>query len=107
LISTEAPPGLAGGPTPRARKAVFGWASTRHRRWGAAALLFSLLLVPAGYAASTAGSLDPSFSGDRRQTANVGDFDNGSGVAVQPDGKIVMAGHFDDPNNPALPRGIA
>jgi len=40
------------------------------------------------------GSLDTSFSGDGKQTTDFGggDFDSASGVAVQGDGKIVVAG---------------
>ena len=40
------------------------------------------------------GSLDPSFSGDGRQTTDFGGVDDGaSGVAIQADGKIVVVGH--------------
>jgi uncharacterized delta-60 repeat protein len=51
------------------------------------------------------GTLDGSFSGDGRQTA---DFGGGGGpaVAVQPDGSIVVAGRS-DPGNFALARFIA
>jgi uncharacterized delta-60 repeat protein len=38
------------------------------------------------------GSLDPSFSGDGRSRTNFGGDDAASGVALQPDGKIVAAG---------------
>ena len=39
------------------------------------------------------GSLDSSFSGDGKQTTNVGgDFDSAGGVAVRGDGKIVVVG---------------
>jgi uncharacterized delta-60 repeat protein len=44
------------------------------------------------------GDLDPTFSGDGKQTIKIGDgglsvdLDAASGVAVQPDGKIVLAG---------------
>src|SRR3954447_1337504 len=38
------------------------------------------------------GTLDSSFSGDGRQTTDFGAADFASGVAVQPDGKIVAAG---------------
>ena len=38
------------------------------------------------------GSLDTSFSGDGRQTTDFGDSDGASGVAVQDDGKTVVAG---------------
>jgi uncharacterized delta-60 repeat protein len=38
------------------------------------------------------GSLDPSFSGDGKQRTDFGGFDEGAGVAVQTDGKIVAVG---------------
>ncbi len=38
------------------------------------------------------GSLDPSFSGDGRQTTDFGGFDAASGVAIQANGKIVAVG---------------
>ena len=38
------------------------------------------------------GSLDPSFSGDGRETTDFGAFDGASGVAIQGDGKMVVAG---------------
>jgi uncharacterized delta-60 repeat protein len=38
------------------------------------------------------GSLDPIFSGDGKQTTDFGGFDGASGVAIQPDGKIVAVG---------------
>jgi uncharacterized delta-60 repeat protein len=43
----------------------------------------------------TDGTLDGSFSGDGRQTADFSDSqDGGNAVAIQPDGKIVVAGHM-------------
>jgi uncharacterized delta-60 repeat protein len=38
------------------------------------------------------GSLDPTFSGDGKQTTNFGRFDGAGAMAIQPDGKIVAAG---------------
>jgi uncharacterized delta-60 repeat protein len=38
------------------------------------------------------GSLDPSFSGDGRQTTDFGGFDGAGGVALQANGKIVAVG---------------
>ena len=38
------------------------------------------------------GALDPSFSGDGLVTTDVGGADDGQGVAIQTDGKIVVAG---------------
>ena len=47
------------------------------------------------------GSLDTTFSGDGKQTDDFGGGDNGSlgGVAIQPDGKIVVAGYMDNGAN--------
>lgn len=39
------------------------------------------------------GSLDTSFDGDGKRTINFGSYDEGYGVAVQPDGKIVLVGN--------------
>jgi uncharacterized delta-60 repeat protein len=41
------------------------------------------------------GSLDTTFSGDGKQTADLGSLDIAEGVALQSDGKIVLAGHQD------------
>src|SRR2546426_376342 len=38
------------------------------------------------------GLLDPSFSGDGRQTTDFGGYDQAEGVAIQSDGKIVAVG---------------
>jgi uncharacterized delta-60 repeat protein len=38
------------------------------------------------------GSLDPTFSGDGRQTTDFGGFDEATGVGLQGDGKIVVVG---------------
>jgi len=43
------------------------------------------------------GSLDTTFSGDGKQTLDLGSNDIAEGVALQSDGKIVLAGH-QDPN---------
>ena len=44
---------------------------------------------------NSTGSLDTTFSGDGKQTTNVPPGDNGSlgGLAIQPDGKILVAGY--------------
>jgi uncharacterized delta-60 repeat protein len=39
------------------------------------------------------GTLDTTFSGDGRQTTNFGANESGASVALQPDGKILLAGH--------------
>ena len=44
------------------------------------------------------GSLDPSFDGDGRVTLAVGQSAIGTAVAVQADGKIVLAGYSESPN---------
>ena len=41
------------------------------------------------------GSLDATFSGDGRQTTDFGARDAGSSIAIQPDGRIVVAGQVD------------
>jgi uncharacterized delta-60 repeat protein len=41
------------------------------------------------------GDLDTSFSGDGRLTTDFGGYDSGAAVALQPDGKIVVAGGSD------------
>ena len=41
------------------------------------------------------GTLDTSFSGDGKQTLDLGSNDIAEGVAIQPDGRIVLAGHQD------------
>jgi uncharacterized delta-60 repeat protein len=50
------------------------------------------------------GSLDPTFSGDGRQTTDFGGFDGADGVAIQPNGKVVAAGFTDTTNDFALAR---
>ncbi len=52
------------------------------------------------------GSLDPSFSGDGRQTTELdfGDFSRARGLAIQADGKIVAVGETSSPDDFALAR---
>src|SRR4051812_30122233 len=70
-----------------------------------AAALFGLGL-PADARASTApGDLDVSFSGDGKQITDFGGSDAATAVAVQADGKIVVAGSSD--GNFALARYAA
>jgi uncharacterized delta-60 repeat protein len=46
------------------------------------------------------GSLDSTFDNDGRQTTNLGSYDNAYTLAIQRDGKIVLAGYtFVEPNN--------
>jgi uncharacterized delta-60 repeat protein len=61
----------------------------------AAALVAALLvgLVPSAAAQAAPGDLDPTFSGDGKQTTDFGHFGDGAGgVALQGDGKIVAVG---------------
>lgn len=51
-----------------------------------------LSLVFAGGAYAVGGDLDPGFSGDGKQTTDLGARDDARGVALQPDGKIVAVG---------------
>ncbi len=44
------------------------------------------------------GALDPIFSGDGRVTTSVGPFSFGRGVALDPNGKIVVAGYVSEAN---------
>jgi uncharacterized delta-60 repeat protein len=62
---------------------------------GLLALLAALALWTAATAAALAapGELDSSFGGDGRVLVDFGGVDNGRSVALQPDGKIVMAGY--------------
>jgi uncharacterized delta-60 repeat protein len=53
----------------------------------------ALVVVVANPAAAPPGDLDPTFSGDGKVTTDfAGDFDDVGGVAIQGDGKIVVAG---------------
>ena len=56
---------------------------------GAGALSVTLLV---GLAIAAAGDFDSSFSGDGRLKLDSGAEENGAAIAVQPDGKIVVAG---------------
>src|SRR4051794_38153193 len=51
--------------------------------------------VPALASGAGPGDLDASFSGDGRQTTEFGGADAAAAVAVQADGKIVVAGSSD------------
>ncbi|MFN0030841.1 MAG: delta-60 repeat domain-containing protein, partial [Flavobacteriales bacterium] len=59
---------------------------------------FALLLLPAAYSAAQDGSLDLSFNTEGIVTTAIGqEEDYARGIAIQPDGKIVVAGYaFDD-----------
>jgi uncharacterized delta-60 repeat protein len=60
-------------------------------------LAFAILVTASGAGVmETPGDLDPSFSGDGKATTDLGDEDDATGVAVQPDAKLVVAGTTDD-----------
>ncbi len=71
------------------------------KRHGLRAMLLTMLLSLMGtmVALAAGGDLDTTFSGDGKQITNIGgalNNDYGRGVAIQPDGKIVVVGeHFD------------
>jgi uncharacterized delta-60 repeat protein len=46
------------------------------------------------------GTLDPSFSGDGKQTTDLGGYDDGGSLAIQPDGGIVLVGEGTVDGNP-------
>ncbi len=56
------------------------------------ACLGAAALLAGAAAAADPGDLDTSFSGDGRQTTDVDGSDDGEAIAVQPDGKLVVAG---------------
>jgi uncharacterized delta-60 repeat protein len=62
-----------------------------------AAVAFAILATGVGAGMTgPPGDLDPSFSGDGKATTDLGDEDDGAGVAVQQDGKLVVAGTTND-----------
>jgi uncharacterized delta-60 repeat protein len=67
----------------------------RTRRHGTVTLVLvaALMLVLCGLARADAGDLDPTFDGDGKKTLGYGGTDVAEAVLVQPDGKIVVAGH--------------
>jgi uncharacterized delta-60 repeat protein len=70
-----------------------GWRAGKQTAVGAALLFILLALVP-GMSAAAPGDLDPSFgSGGKVVTDFGGDYGGASAIAVQPDGKIVVAGN--------------
>lgn len=54
--------------------------------------LLGAMLVAVPIATAAGGNLDPTFSGDGKVLTNVGDIDFAEAVAIQRDGKIVVAG---------------
>ena len=92
--STRASPATAGRrPTSGAPRGRTGWrsrATARSSRSAAAAPAPPSDFALARY--NPNGSLDPSFSGDGKQTTDFAGFDGATGVALQGDGKIVAVG---------------
>src|SRR5215212_592141 len=66
------------------------WEGRCMNRFLLTALTSAALLVPASGALAAPGDLDTTFSGDGFDLIDFGQRDNGHGVAVQPDGKIVV-----------------
>jgi len=84
--------------------------SRRLRRTAARTTLLTcaLVLASAGQAQAAPGDLDSSFSGDGRQTTDfAGGYDSGNAVAVQADGKIVVAGSANQSAEPGSGRDFA
>jgi uncharacterized delta-60 repeat protein len=69
------------------------------KRWGFVLLgvaSFALIATFASPAIAAGGDLDPRFGGDGRVTTNLTPgYDSANDVAIQPDGKIVVAGVAD------------
>lgn len=55
------------------------------------ALLFSF--TPVSHVQAAAGDLDPTFGNGGKVTINFGSMDTANAVAIQPDGKVVVAGY--------------
>jgi uncharacterized delta-60 repeat protein len=66
----------------------------------AAGLVLACVLAAAGLAAA-GGSIDGSFDGDGIATTDLGASDTAQGVALQPDGRIVLAGASEQPDGRA------
>jgi len=69
------------------------WLQAAVHRGGGMGVLAGLLLLPLGVGAVGSGDLDTSFGGDGIVTTDFGSgFDRAEALALQPDGKIVVAG---------------
>ena len=71
--------------------------TTQRRRTGGGVTATTFVILAASLLAiataqASPGELDASFGGDGRQTADFGGHDHGSALAIQDDGKIVVAG---------------
>jgi len=73
--------------------------SYKHAAWKTLLLVMALSLLSFTIALAASGDLDTTFSGDGKVRTNIGGVlvnDRARGVAIQPDGKIVVVGdHFD------------
>jgi hypothetical protein len=75
------------------------------RRGGGVGVLAGLLLLPLGVGAVRSGDLDTGFGGDGMVTTRFGSGDTNdyaSAVAIQPDGRMVVAGYSDAGGSYAL-----
>ena len=82
-------------PTPRSSSIRSGASREASKRWGAATTATLLTLALGQVAQAADGQLDPSFGGDGRVTLDVdgaGRQDQLFGVAILPDGRIVVGG---------------
>jgi uncharacterized delta-60 repeat protein len=70
--------------------------SIKHIGWRTLLLVMALSLLTYSIALAAAGDLDTTFSGDGKVTTNIGGAlvnDYARGIALQPDGKIVVVGY--------------
>ena len=85
-------------------------ALTKHSLWRGCSIALILSLLCFGVALAASGSLDPTFSGDGKQTTDFANHwsDRIKGIAIQKDGKIVAVGDRFDPAHPsAITRNFA
>ncbi len=68
------------------------------RRRSLAVSLASVALLVAAPLAAADGALDPKFNGTGGALVRVGSYDFARAVAVQPDGKVLLAGRAEVPN---------
>ncbi|HYH50024.1 MAG TPA: Ig-like domain-containing protein [Acidimicrobiia bacterium] len=68
----------------------------------AAASILSLVGVAVSPAQAAAGDLDPTFGGDGIVTTDFGGYDSAAALAIQPDGKLVVAGYTSGQTDDAI-----
>jgi uncharacterized delta-60 repeat protein len=84
---------LARGRERRAQRSIFAGGSRVRRGVFVVALAVMALWAGAGQALAAAGELDPSYGGGSgKSLADFGGTDGATAVALQPDGKLVVAG---------------